>query len=61
MGSFGTLFPIDDHVALCREITRFVKDDALRNSVSNAAFEKWNTSFSKSAIVDQYLRLLQDL
>lgn len=60
-GKFGALFPIDDYEALCREITRFVKDDALRNSVSNAAFEKWNTSFSKSAIVDQYLRLLQDL
>jgi len=60
-GTFGTLFPIDDHQALCREITRFVKDDALRNSVADAAFEKWKTGFSKSAIVDQYLRFLQTL
>ncbi len=60
-GTFGTLFPIDDHEALSREITRFVKDDALRNRVADAAFEKWKTGFSKSAIVDQYLRFLQEL
>lgn len=60
-GKLGALVAIDDHKALSVEITRLVNDKALRNSVSDAAFEKWKTGFSKAAIVDQYVRFLHAL
>lgn len=60
-GTVGALVPKEDHEALCREITRFSENAALRNSVTKAAFDKWQSGFSKSAVVDQYLRFLQSL
>ncbi len=60
-GAVGALVAIDDHEALGRQITRFANDNALRLSVSAAAFEKWTAGFSKAAIVDQYSRFLQAL
>lgn len=60
-GAVGTLVAVEDHEALGAEIMRFANSAALRNSVSNAAFEKWKSGFSKPAIVDQYLRFLESL
>jgi glycosyltransferase involved in cell wall biosynthesis len=60
-GTVGALVGIDDHDALGREISRFATDEALCRSVAAAAYQKWDTGFSKTAIVQQYIRFLQAL
>lgn len=59
--SFGILVATDDHQALAGAISTLAQDDERRAAVAKAGFLKWQSGFSRPAIVNQYISFLQTI
>lgn len=59
--SFGILVATDDHQALAEAISTLAQDDERRAAVAKAGFLKWQSGFSRPAIVNQYISFLQTI
>jgi len=60
-GENGLLFPIDDVTACATAIQRLIDDTELAERLVEGGRIKWQRSFSREAIVRQYLELFEQL
>lgn len=60
-GVNGLLFPVDDVEALADCIDKVMKDPVLASKLVEGGLKKWKQSFSRRAVVDQYLKLFESL
>jgi len=60
-GGNGILFPIDDVAACATATCRLLEDGNLAQTCIEGGRRKWQSSFSKEAIVAQYLKFFEEV